>query len=148
MKNAEMLVKRGYNLKDLDIELKKTELTGETHYDSFDITLKKTPISRIRTKRPDDVSDTADFVDYADRQLLKWLDAETGSAPSKAEKRYLKSYTGPFRDRIGCIVKVGNDENETLLVQIDGYTSMPFPSFKSGTMYRGLQRGRNTGKRN
>lgn len=142
MKNVEMIVEKGYDLKDLDIAFNRTEKKNGVLYDRFDILIKQTKVSEIRVKRPDGIKEDADFVDYADRQLMRWLDHEQGNILDKAERRYLRSYSKPFRNSVDAVAKVGGSKRESIMVQINGEPSIPFPAFEAGTMYKGMQKYR------
>ena len=66
------------------------------------------------------------------------------------ERKYLSNVIKPFRDRVKCIVKRDYEmsyENEYIFIVFndDGYMQikMCFPSFKKGTMYKGMELNKN-----
>lgn len=60
-----------------------------------------------------------------------------------AEKRYLSAVIKPFRKHVQNIAKYSTFENteEYIIIQIDSSERVPFPHFKVGTMYKGMERG-------
>lgn len=54
------------------------------------------------------------------------------------EKEYLSAVIRPFRDRVRFIAKRSNDE-EYIFISIKSDASLPFPFFKKGTMYKGME---------
>ena len=68
----------------------------------------------------------------------------------ETERRYLKNVIKPFRDKVKCIVKRDYEmsyENEYIFIVFndDGcmQIKMCFPSFKKGTMYKGMELNKN-----
>ena len=66
------------------------------------------------------------------------------------ERKYLSNVIKPFRDRVKCIVKRDYEmsyENEYIFIVFndDGcmQIKMCFPSFKKGTMYKGMELNKN-----
>ena len=73
---------------------------------------------------------------------FKWL-CEEYKEPilDDDEKEYLSNVIKPFRNRVRCICKYGTDFMSTeciLITFIDGFNFI-FPSFKKGTMYKGIE---------
>lgn len=67
----------------------------------------------------------------------------------EVEKEYLSGIIKPFRDKVECIVKRDYEmryENEYIFIVFndDGcmQIKMCFPSFKKGTMYKGMETGK------
>lgn len=57
------------------------------------------------------------------------------------ERDYLKSVIRPFRNRVKCISKHNSYSNEYICIELVGeYLNLPF--FKKGTMYKGMERGK------
>lgn len=68
----------------------------------------------------------------------------------EVEKEYLSAVIKPFRDRVKCIVKRDYEmkyENEYIFIVFDDdgcmQIKMCFPSFKKGTMYKGMELNKN-----
>jgi len=73
-----------------------------------------------------------------------WLDKEHEQEQilNDAEKKYLSAVIKPFRDRVRSITKNPklNGKGEYIVINI-GF-QMIFPDFKSNTMYKGMELGK------
>ena len=78
--------------------------------------------------------------------MLEWL-CEEYKEPilDEEERKYLSAVIKPFRDRVVQIFKELVDENENeeekefVVVIYDGSYGFCLPSFKTGTMYKGME---------
>ena len=84
------------------------------------------------------------------REFIKWLDAEHEEKPvlDDAEKQYLSAVIKPFRKYVISIrlQDVGVTSNQRVTVFYNDYvfgrSSFALPTFKKGTMYKGMEVGR------
>ena len=75
--------------------------------------------------------------------ILKWLDMEHEEPIlDDVEKRYLKGFIRPFRDRVQSISKEGNSIVEWLSFKLVNNAPFELPFFKSGRMYKNMERGK------
>ena len=76
---------------------------------------------------------------------LEWLNQEYKEPIlDDVEKEYLNNVIKPFRNSVRCMCKYGTDFMSTeciFITFIDGFNFI-FPSFKKGTMYKGMEIGR------
>lgn len=76
------------------------------------------------------------------------LEVENGFIVEKeilddVEKEYLSAVIKPFKNRISDIVKRKYDIEESyIVIHINNGSSIYFPNFKKGTMYKGMEIGR------
>lgn len=80
---------------------------------------------------------------YGGITLLDWLCEEYKLLGNK-EKRYLSNIINPFKNRIVSISKNNwRNEKEYILIEIDdGDDAIVLPNFKIGSMYKGMQVGK------
>ena len=60
----------------------------------------------------------------------------------EAERKYLSCVIRPFRDRVKCIIKKKSydyDNREYIVIHAGTHETTPFPYFKKGTMYKGME---------
>ena len=57
----------------------------------------------------------------------------------EAEKRYLRNFIRPFRDKVKAIRKTDNNMNEYITVTYKNGLNTDFPNFKPNTMYKGME---------
>lgn len=120
MKNAEWMIKNGYKFSDLD-----AEYIDQEHGCKVTINGKTVEIVPVP------------FV------LLNWLDREhVEPILDDTEKRYLKGVIRPFRDRVQSISKEGNSIVEWLSFKLVNNAPFELPFFKSGRMYKNMERGK------
>ena len=82
--------------------------------------------------------------------FIKWLDAEHEEKPvlDDAEKQYLSAVIKPFRKYVISLrlQDVGVTSNQRVTVFYNDYvfgrSSFALPTFKQGTMYKGMEVGR------
>ena len=58
---------------------------------------------------------------------------------NEAEKRYLRNFIRPFRDKVKAIRKTDNNMNEYITVTYKNGLNTDFPNFKPNTMYKGME---------
>ena len=126
MKNAEWMIKNGYDFTKLSIELS----FGSYSYKVF---LDRKYIATITAKG------TAPF-----QALLLWLNQEhTESILNEKEKQYLSAVIKPFRDRVLVIIKLSEDDIGMYFIEIvvdtnGGEQTIDLPYFYGG-MYEGME---------
>lgn len=77
--------------------------------------------------------------------FTKWLEEEYRlTILTEKEKAYLSAVIKPFREEVESIKKIDIEEDEQQLqLQIpNGIVIMDFPLFKKGTIYKGMEEGR------
>lgn len=132
MTNAEYLIKSGIKFGEIAIATSK-----DYHYWEF-IYRGKEMVGWIE-KRPLD--------SMAENAFKTWLDMEREEPPAldEAEKRYLRAVIRPWRDKVLKIWKDRNVDLEDIKISYaDGTREqiISFPYFEKGTMYKGMERGR------
>ena len=126
MNNAEWMIKNRYKFSDLRFSF---ENNGNIVISLNDKILVRTPYITF---------------EYA---LKRWLDMEhEEKILNDAEKKYLSAVIKPFRDRVDFICKVNTLERYgTQRIDI-GFTDesidMELPIFERGTMYKGMELGK------
>lgn len=73
--------------------------------------------------------------------FMKWLEEECVSKIlTDKEKAYLSAVIKPFRDRIEYIEKrCFVSGTEYILISLQNNKTLSFPTFKTGTMYKGMK---------
>lgn len=135
MKNAEWMVKNGYDFYGLDITQEDEETYVIWYYD--------------------DKLDTINLIENKFEVLLAWLDMKHREPIieilDETERKYLAAVIKPFRNEVKCILKGGGSTNKNGVERIEakccsaqtGVTSYIFlPVFKAGTMYKGMKTDR------
>ena len=135
MTNAEWMIKNGYKFSDLCCCFDSS---------SGDIIISLYNKILVRRVRRGYIS----FNDF----LKRWLDKEheEESILSNAEKKYLSAVIKPFRDQVRSITKNPkmNGKGEYIVIDIGFQLEnrhkffMFFPDFKSNTMYKGMELGK------
>ena len=135
MTNAEWMIKNGYKFSDLCCCFDSS---------SGDIIISLYNKILVRRVRRGYIS----FNDF----LKRWLDKEheEESILSNAEKKYLSAVIKPFRDQVRSITKnpKTNGKGEYIVIDIGFQLEnrhkffMFFPDFKSNTMYKGMELGK------
>ena len=135
MTNAEWMIKNGYKFSDLCCCFDSS---------SGDIIISLYNKILVRRVRRGYIS----FNDF----LKRWLDKEheEESILSNAEKKYLSAVIKPFRDQVRSITKnpKTNGKGEYIVIDIGFQMEnrhkffMFFPDFKSNTMYKGMELGK------
>ena len=135
MTNAEWMIKNGYKFSDLCCCFDSS---------SGDIVISLYNKILVRRVRRGYIS----FNDF----LKRWLDKEheEESILSNAEKKYLSAVIRPFRDQVRSITKNPkmNGKGEYIVIDIGFQLEnrhkffMFFPDFKSNTMYKGMELGK------
>ena len=120
MKNAEWMIKNGYKFDDLDVEYIDQEHGCKVTINGKTVEVVPVPFA-----------------------ILNWLDMEHKEPIlDGVEKRYLKGVIRPFRDRVQSISKEGNSIVEWLSFKLVNNAPFELPFFKSGRMYRNMERGK------
>lgn len=139
MKNAEWMVKNGCDFYGLDITQEDEETYVVWYYD--------------------DKLDTINLKENKFEALLAWLDMKHREPIlDDAEKKYLSAVIKPFRSKIYTIVKWRSNSGDSEWLSFIGkvkqyydehgnlctnnFGTFYLPSFKAGTMYKGMQVGR------
>ena len=138
MTNAEWMIKNGYKFSDLCCCFDSS---------SGDIIISLYNKILVRRVRRGYIS----FNDF----LKRWLDKEheeyeEESFLNNAEKKYLRAVIKPFRDQVRSITKNPkmNGKGEYIVIDIGFQLEnrhkffMFFPDFKSNTMYKGMELGK------
>ena len=128
--NAEWCIKQGYKFNDINVLYKKDNGV-------YAISIKKngayTCLGTIKKF----------CAIYA---FMEWLDQEhVEPILDDVERKYLSAMIRPFRDEIRGIVKhnVPNGKYQWIdFIGKDEYAGFYLPNFKTGTMYKGMQVGR------
>lgn len=55
------------------------------------------------------------------------------------EKKYLSLVIEPWKNEIKYMVKIGYDDMEYIMIVFDDLKEMPFPHFKKGKYYKGME---------
>lgn len=127
MTNAEWMIKQGYKFKNIYIKQNSTDFCI---YEIWIGNMLLIDTYRCTNERTDS------------EIILKWLDQEHKEPIlDEAEKRYLSAVIKPFRQRVKNIVKLGVVGDEWINIKL-GTEDFPFPSFKEGTMYKGMKLGK------
>lgn len=74
------------------------------------------------------------------KQYREWLLSEY-QILDDAEKRYLKGVIRPFRNEVLSIRKL-SFVSEQIVIQMKSYIEIKLPCFEKGTMYQGMENGR------
>jgi hypothetical protein len=69
----------------------------------------------------------------------KWTWERPREILDKEEKEYLSTVIKPFKNKIRDIFKIYDPELEYIAIRIKGERDIVFPSFKPGTMYKGMK---------
>ena len=129
MINAEWMIKQGYKFKNIDIRQRPRDFCiygiyiGNALIDTYRCTNEMTYIEVV----------------------LKWLDMEHKEPIlDDVEKRYLSSFIKPFKDEIRSIEKSRNwaNNSDRLYFNMKNRDIFYLPSFKLGTMYKGMKPGK------
>lgn len=56
------------------------------------------------------------------------------------EKKYLSLVIEPWKNEIKYMVKIGYDDMEYIMIVFNDLKEMPFPHFKKGKYYKGMER--------
>ena len=136
MKNAEWMIKQGYKFSDLHIRFKGFEKTN-----TFVVRYKGEKIDEFKLRNKNEL-----FIECA---YKKWLDMEHKEPIlDDAEKQYLSAVIKPFRKYVISIrlQDVGVTSNQRVTVFYNDYvfgrSSFALPTFKKGTMYKGMELGK------
>lgn len=71
-----------------------------------------------------------------------WLEAEyKPPVLDDVEKAYLSAVIKPFRKKVGHVKKIDCGKKEFLKIYLED-DNIPFPFFTKGTMYKGMEEGR------
>ena len=124
MNNAEWIIKTGHNFKQLRL-IQHNELANR----SYTVMLCDEPIAELSDKKePLDV-------------FRRWLDSEhIEPILDEAEREYLSAVIKPFRDNVKLIAKADDFDKSYIFITFvnDADSTMFFPYFKKGTMYKGM----------
>ena len=90
-----------------------------------------------------------DVEEFASRWIIdfiKWLEKDDGkeckpTILTNEEKAYLSAVIKPFREKVGYVKKIDCGKREFLKIYLED-DSIPFPFFTKGTMYKGMEEGR------
>ncbi len=77
------------------------------------------------------------FCDFMNRKVKLTLEVEEPILDD-AERKYLSGVIRPFRNRIKCILKYNAMNKEWIIIKTNDF-NMPFPQFKKGSMYKGME---------
>ena len=58
---------------------------------------------------------------------------------TEKEKKYLSLVIEPWKNEIKYMVKIGYDDMEYIMIVFDDLKEMPFPHFKKGKYYKGME---------
>lgn len=76
----------------------------------------------------------------------EWLESKyVPSILDEQEKKYLSAVIKPFREDVKCIMKFKRYPVEKEFIRIcmkDNYDNCTLPDFEKGTMYKGMERGK------
>ena len=74
-------------------------------------------------------------------EFMKWLEEEyVPEILTEKEKAYLSAVIKPFRDRVEYIEKrCFVSGTEYILISLQNNKTLSFPTFKTGTMYKGMK---------
>lgn len=95
-------------------------------------------------KEYSNVISNRDKVNYLKKQLGELIKEskkeENKSILDDEEKEYLKNVIKPFKSRVSDIVKRKyNSEENYIVIHINGMSTIYFPNFKEGTMYKNME---------
>ena len=126
MTNAEWMIKNGYKFSDLHF----------SYDNNGDIVISLNDKILVRGL----------YIPFEDA-LKRWLDMEHDEKIlNDAEKKYLSAVVKPFRDRVDSICKINTLErygSERIdICFTDESVDMALPIFESGTMYKGMDLGK------
>ncbi len=127
----------------LNIEKYKEEIMYVIDKENYSIEVAAEFIACVHNKRMDIGSDVdSPLGKRISKAYLNWL-CEEYKEPilNEKEKEYLSAVIKPFRNQIVSIGKYYFGREEELIIALDrnvDYT-MRFPSFETGTMYKGMQ---------
>lgn len=78
------------------------------------------------------------------KKFLEWLEEECRpTILTEKEKTYLSAVINPFRERVKYIQKCFDLGSEAYIyIYVKKCGSMIFPTFRKGTMYKGMEEGR------
>lgn len=126
MKNAEWMIKNGYDFYGLDITQEDEETYIIWYYD--------------------DKLETIKLKDSKFEVLLAWLDMKhMEPILDDAEKKYLSAVIKPFRDDVKDIIKIESiyrlpdDGAEYIKICMCSDEEINLPYFRYGTMYKGME---------
>lgn len=114
--------------------------------DNLTISQLQSEIDKLSNKVQEEYSNVIsnrDKVNYLKKQL-KQLKEENKKEKNKpilddAEKEYLSAVIRPFKDRVKYINKLDCPIGEFIEIGISNDAAIPFPNFKKGTMYEGME---------
>lgn len=125
MTNAEWCIKQGYKFSDINVLYTKDNSV-------YAISIKKngayTCLGTIKKT----------CAIYA---FMEWLDQEhVEPILDEAERAYLSAVIKPFRDNVKLIAKADDFDKSYIFITFvnDADSTMFFPYFKKGTMYKGM----------
>ena len=129
MTNAEWMIKNGYKFTDLLITYFKDGV--------YKISVCGKPITEYKATNE---------ITYLE-VVLKWFDMEHDEKIlNDSEKKYLSAVIKPFRDRVEFICKLNSLERygfQCIDIRFtDESIDMELPIFESGTMYKGMEFGK------
>lgn len=133
MKNAEWVIKNGYNFSDVHV-WRSCSRSGEF-------------VVRIKEEKIDTFKPKIEFTE-TDEAFKEWLDMEhVEPILDDVEKRYLKGVIRPFRNRIVFVRKDYHNGSigacEQIVIRVESVASsiadIPLPFFKAGEMYKGMK---------
>jgi len=124
MTNAEWILKEGIPFKNI-----KTIQHNQKETRWYEIAVNGKVVDKIVSKL-----EPADL-------FRKWLDAEhIEPILDEAEREYLSAVIRPFRDNVKLIAKADDFDKSYIFITFvnDADSTMFFPYFKKGTMYKGM----------
>ena len=129
MKNAEWMIKNGYDFNGLDITQEDEETYIIWYYD--------------------DKLETIKLKDSKFEVLLAWLDMKHKEPIlDEAERNYLSAVIRPFRDgvreirKIQSIYRLPDDGKEYIKICMCTGEEVNFPYFRKGSVYKGMETGK------
>lgn len=141
MTNAEWMIKNGMSFENLHIR------RSDNHY--YEIGYYVNDYDRICNESGSAIFDHGDTNAKNVDVVLHWLQSEHHEPIlDDAEKRYLSAVIKPFRKYVISIrlQDVGVTSNQRVTVFYNDYvfgrSSFALPTFKKGTMYKGMEVGR------
>ena len=128
MKNAEWMIKNNIDFRGIKVDTK----IGGYDFD-YAISIDGVVLDVMHFRTPH----------TAEQCLEEWLDCQHKEPIlDDVEKRYLKGFIRPFRDRVQSISKEGNSIVEWLSFKLVNNAPFELPFFKSGRMYKNMERGK------
>lgn len=123
MKNAEWMIQNGYKFSDIHFGF-------SIDHKTFCFYLNGKVVGEVISKSYHEA-------------LKKWLDMDHDPILDEVEKMYLSAIIKPFRNRVDFICKVNflEDVFQHIVIGITNDEDIALPTFKSGTMYKGMKPG-------